>query len=257
MLRKSKYLRGLYTRCWGVFVTPGETESIPYMAVYYRISTKHQSFERQEKKVEPYLEYLKESDGYILGKIYHDRESGKDAERPGLQSMIADGRRRRFKLLVVAELDRLGRNVRDLLSIVDQLRERGVNIHFIDKGIRMDGSPTGDLVFNVLAAVAEWERKMIGERIKGGVAAHIDEHGSWGRGKAPKIGKKHRETMAQLAANGVPKSEIASMFGVTRMTVFRHLKHQSKIQNQPKTPSDERGGKSGFKDDLKDGGNNG
>jgi DNA invertase Pin-like site-specific DNA recombinase len=103
--------------------------------------------------------------GWSLASIEEDVLSGKSLNRPGLQAALASVRSGDAGTLVVAKLDRLSRSIVDFAGLLDDARKRGYNIAVIDLGLDLS-TPQGELVGNVIASVAQWERRIIGQRTK-------------------------------------------------------------------------------------------
>lgn len=180
---------------------------------YSRVSTQDQNPEAQSVR-------LREAG---CTRIFEDHgASGAKASRPQWDKCI--DRLEKGDVLVVVKLDRMGRSVRNLIDVVSLLNDRGVDIHVLDQGIDTT-TPAGKFMFHVLASVAEFERDLIIERTKDGLAA------TTARGRNG--GRKHRLTddqvgMAQkLRADGYAIAEIGKMLGngkpVSRQTVYRAL----------------------------------
>ena len=103
-------------------------------------------------------------------KIFHDKMSGTKKQRPGLEESLEYARE--GDTIVVWRLDRLGRNMQDLIQIVNTLNEHGVAFHSLQENLTMDKSnATGQLMFHLFAAFAEFERNLIEERSAAGRAA--------------------------------------------------------------------------------------
>ncbi|MHC3378050.1 recombinase family protein [Ligilactobacillus equi] len=126
---------------------------------YARVSTLGQDLQEQ-------VAILMEQ-GVKENHIYAEKYTGSTKERPRLKEMM--GILRDEDELVVAKLDRLGRDSKDLMEIVDELTKKGVKVHFLDIGT-VDNSATGRLLFQVMTAFAEFERRRIIERMQGGRA---------------------------------------------------------------------------------------
>ena len=127
---------------------------------YARVSTGLQNLDLQEDSLNK----------FGCEKIFTDHMSGAKSNRPGLETAIDFVRS--GDTLVVWRLDRLGRNMEDLISIVNRLNERGVSFHSLQENITMDkSSSTGQLMFHLFAAFAEFERNLILERSAAGRAA--------------------------------------------------------------------------------------
>jgi DNA invertase Pin-like site-specific DNA recombinase len=196
---------------------------------YVRTSTTDQNVARQ-------------LDGVPLDKTFTEQLSGKNRERPQLKLCIEFARE--GDTLFVHSLDRLGRNVRDLMDIVEELTTKGVTVQFMHPNLSFTGdgdSPINKLLFLLLAGFAEMERNLINERIKEGVAVAKrcevcgktrDEHSSQSHqfknkylGRVPAIRQSNGklETFQKLRAEGLSISEIARQLEVSRQTVYAHL----------------------------------
>ena len=124
--------------------------------------------------------------------------------------------------LVVWRLDRLGSNMEDLISIVNRLNERGVSFHSFQENITMDkSSSTGQLMFHLFAAFAEFERNLILERSAAGRAA-ARARGRFG-GCPEKLTKQDLELLKTLVDSGTPIKTIAERWHVSRTTIYRYL----------------------------------
>ncbi|MGZ1885654.1 recombinase family protein, partial [Staphylococcus argenteus] len=123
---------------------------------------------------------------------------------------------------VVWRLDRLGRNMEDLITLVNELNERGVSFHSLEENITMDkSSSTGQLLFHLFAAFAEFERNLILERSSAGrIAARA--RGRYG-GRPEKLNQKDLNLLKTLYDNGTPIKTIAEQWHVSRTTIYRYL----------------------------------
>lgn len=154
--------------------------------------------------------------------LYADRASGKRDDRPGLESCLKA--LRQGDTLVVWKLDRLGRNLKHLVDVVQGLNGRGVGLKVLTgQGASIDTTTAnGRLMFNFFAALAEFERELIVERTMAGLAA--------ARARGRSGGRPFKMTAAKLrlaqAAMGKPETKIAELcaeLGVTRQTLYRHV----------------------------------
>jgi len=147
--------------------------------------------------------------------IFQEHMSGKNAERPELESCLR--MLRKDDVLVVWRLDRLGRSLKDLVEIVSGLEERNVGFQSINESIDTT-TPAGKLVFHIFAALAEFERNLIRERTVAGLAA-ARARGRKG-GRKPKMSKSDvKKAAAMLLDPTVTKTEVAEHFQVTRVTL--------------------------------------
>ena len=156
-------------------------------------------------------------------KIFHDKISGAKKQRPGLNEALSYVRK--GEIIIVWRLDRLGRNMQDLIQIVNILNERGIGFHSLQENITMDKSNvTGQLMFHLFAAFAEFERNLIEERsVAGRLAAKA--RGRLG-GHPEKYGFKDIEMMKTLIESVTPIKDVAEKWGVSRTTIYRYLEKQ-------------------------------
>ena len=177
---------------------------------YARVSTGLQNLDLQKDSLVK----------YGCEKIFTDHISGSKKDRPGLKSAIEFSRP--GDTIVVWRLDRLGRNMEDLISIVNSLNDKGVSFHSLQENITMDkSSSTGQLMFHVFAAVAEFERNLILERSAAGRAA-ARARGRLG-GRPEKFTDKDIALLKTLVDSGTPIKNIAESWGVSRTTIYRYL----------------------------------
>src|SRR5436309_9680276 len=133
-------------------------------AVYARVSTLDQEPENQLAELRRYVE----ARGWTLTEYVDRGVSGAKDRRPALDQMLADAKRRKFDVLVCWRLDRLGRNLRHLILLLDELHAVGIGFVTLGEGIDTT-SPSGRLVLHVLGAIAEFERERLRERVLAGL----------------------------------------------------------------------------------------
>ena len=156
--------------------------------------------------------------------IYSDHASGKNIARPELCACLRA--LRAGDTLVVWRLDRLGRSLRDLIVVVEDLGQRGVGFRSITEQIDT-GHAGGRLVFQIFGALAEFERALIRERTMAGLAS-ARARGRKG-GRKPKLtAKAMREVKVLLRDPDVTVTDVAERFGVARTTIYRNLIKQPK-----------------------------
>jgi DNA invertase Pin-like site-specific DNA recombinase len=177
---------------------------------YARVSTGLQNLNLQEDQLNQ----------YGCEKIFSDHISGSKSKRPGLDKAIEFARA--GDTIVVWRLDRLGRNMEDLITLVNELNNRGVSFHSLEENITMDkSSSTGQLLFHLFAAFAEFERTLILERSSAGrIAARA--RGRYG-GRPEKLNNKDLKLLKTLYDNGTPIKTIAEQWQVSRTTIYRYL----------------------------------
>jgi len=168
--------------------------------------------------------------GVEANDIYEDSASGKKDDRPGLTACLKA--LRRGDTLVVWKLDRLGRDLRHLVNLVDDLTQRHIGLKVLaGEGASIDTSTAnGRLVFGIFAALAEFERALIIERTKAGLAA--------ARARGRNGGAPFKMTPAKLrlaqAAMGKPETKVADLcaeLGVTRQTLYRFVGPKGELRS--------------------------
>jgi DNA invertase Pin-like site-specific DNA recombinase len=175
---------------------------------YIRVSSVDQNTERQ-------------LDGIHLDKTFTDKASGKDTQRPKLQ--LALDYLREGDVLVVHSIDRLARNLSDLLRIVTDLNGRGVAVEFFKEHLEFTGdeSPMSHLMLSIIGACAQFERSMIRERQREGIAVAKGKGVYTGR-KAALTPEEAQELRKRVAA-GEDKAAIAKAFGISRASVYNYM----------------------------------
>ena len=160
---------------------------------------------------------------------YIDYASGADDNRPELDRMMSDAMQRRFSLVLTTKIDRLARSCRNLLNLVDELKGRGLGFECTDQPIST-GTPTGTLTLQVLGAVAEFERELIRERTKQGLAAAKAKGKRFGHPMIP----VDLDRIRMLKAKGMSLRAIAKEVGASHQTVNNRLRKEGVIL--PKGP---------------------
>lgn len=167
--------------------------------------------------------------GVTKKRIYEDKASGKRDDRPNLAACIKS--LRKGDVLVVWKLDRLGRDLRHLVNTVQDLADRGIGFKVLSgQGADIDTTTaSGKLVFGIFAALAEFERELISERTRAGLAA--------ARARGRNGGRRFALTKAQvrLAQSAMGKeettvSELCEELGVTRVTLYRYVGPDGKLR---------------------------
>ena len=134
-------------------------------AIYARVSTLDQQPENQLVEVRRYVQ----ARDWTAAEYVDRGVSGSKDRRPALAALVTDARRRRFDVLVCWRLDRLGRNLRHLITLLDELQALGVAFVSLAEGIDAT-TPAGKLQMHILGAIAEFERERIRERVMAGLA---------------------------------------------------------------------------------------
>jgi DNA invertase Pin-like site-specific DNA recombinase len=160
--------------------------------------------------------------GVAPAQLYEDRASGRLEARPGLEALLKA--LRAGDTLVVWKLDRLGRDLRHLVNTVHDLTQRGIGFKVLTgHGASIDTTtPAGKLVFGIFAALAEFERELIAERTKAGLAS-ARARGRTGGPPFKMTAAKVRFAMAGMGQPGTKISDLCRELGVTRQTLYRHV----------------------------------
>src|SRR5512142_885923 len=161
-------------------------------------------------------------DGVEVERTFTDAASGKDTARPKLEEMLAfvrDG-----DVVLVHSMDRLARNLEDLRRIVRTLTGKGVRVEFVKEHLTFSGedSPMATLMLSVMGAFAEFERALILERQREGIAA-ARQRGVY-TGRKPALAPDQADELRRRAAAGERKSTLAREYRVSRETVYAYLR---------------------------------
>jgi DNA invertase Pin-like site-specific DNA recombinase len=179
-------------------------------AIYSRVSTLDQQPENQLAELRVYCERR----AWSIAEYVDHGISGAKEKRPALDCLVSDARRRRFDVLVVWRLDRLGRNLRHLILLLDELQALGVAFVSLGEGIDT-GTPAGRLQLHILGAIAEFERARIQERVRAGLAR--------ARRQGRSLGRPRVRPLAAGAPKGLSVRLAADLWGVSKSTAARRL----------------------------------
>jgi DNA invertase Pin-like site-specific DNA recombinase len=179
-------------------------------ALYARVSTQDQTCENQLAELRRYVA----ARGWSAAEYVDAGVSGAKDSRPALDQLLKDAKRRRFDVLCVWRLDRLGRNLKHLITLLDDLQALG--IAFVSLGEGIDATtPAGRLQFSILSSIAEFERARIAERVRAGLA------------RVRAQGKRLGRPRVSAAPDGVPAGltvrDAAKAWGVSKSTAARWI----------------------------------
>ena len=186
------------------------------LGLYVRVSTREQNPEAQ---LDALRSYAARRDAEASEFVDHG-VSGRRGSRPALDALVEAARRRDVTAVVVTKLDRLARSVRHLTTIAAELDALGVDLIVLDQQIDTS-TPAGRLLFNMLAAIGEFERDLIAERTKDGIAAARRRGRHPGRPRA--LGRAQVARARRLAASGHTVRQIAEMLDCSRATAHRAI----------------------------------
>jgi DNA invertase Pin-like site-specific DNA recombinase len=185
-------------------------------AIYVRVSTAEQETDLQEHELQEYCE--RRGWSWV---VYRDKgQSGAKNDRPALTAMMSDLRRRKIDVVVVWALDRLARSLKQLLSIADECRSVSVDLVSLKQSVDTT-LPAGRLTFQVLGAVAEFEREMLRERVKAGMAQARRSGKHIGRPARRNLHADEIGKMRLLRSQGTSVRKLATDFGTTQWMAAR------------------------------------
>lgn len=176
---------------------------------YIRVSTEDQNTDRQ-------------LEGVDLDKVFTDKISGKDTNRPDLQRMLEFIRE--GDIVIIHSMDRLARNLDDLRRMVKDLTSKGIKVQFVKENLIFTGedSPMSNLLLSLLGAVAEFERALIRERQKEGIAA-AKKNGVYG-GRKKVLQPNQVVELKRRAGAGEKRAALARELGISRETLYQYLR---------------------------------
>ena len=207
-------------------------ETVKKVAIYCRVSTTDQDWQRQEKEL---LDYSHRA-GYEIVEIFHESASGADDERPERAKAIALAQARKIDTVLVTELTRWGRSTSDLIDTTETLVSKGVSLEAL-QGLDFDlSTPQGKLLRTIFAGLAEFERDLIRDRVKSGMANAKAQGKHCGRPSGfSKKAFDSMPTVMELKSDGYSHQEIANQVQLSKRTVIRLLKSQFSAGNKSVT----------------------
>lgn len=193
------------------------------IAIYTRVSTDSQNHASQSHEVRAYVRRR-----WPKARVteFTDKASGSRFSRKGLDAVMKAVRQGSFDVVAVYKLDRLGRSLQHLAQLIGEFAAHGTALVASSQGIdTSDSNPAGRLQFHVLAAVAEFERSIIVERVNAGLAAAKARGVTFGR---PRTLERHFKAATELSRQGLSGRKIAAKLGIPVGSVFLVLR-QAKL----------------------------
>lgn len=184
------------------------------VALYLRVSTQDQSCELQRRELLAFAE----SRGWIVTEVFEDKATGTNGNRPALKAFLKHARERNCDIALIWKMDRLARSLKDLIGMLQELSDLGVEFVSLRDNIDMSTS-SGRLMMHLLGAFGEFEASLIRERVRAGLAN--------ARAKGQKLGRPKSRDDAQirhLRSQGLPLRSIARSLGTSLGAVQRALK---------------------------------
>jgi DNA invertase Pin-like site-specific DNA recombinase len=176
-------------------------------------------------------------EGMEVDRVFEDHASGKDTDRPGLMRLLEFVRE--GDTVLVHSMDRLARNVDDLRRLVRDMTDRKIQVQFVKESLVFTGAdtPMANLLLNLLGAVAEFERALIRERQREGIALARAE-GVY-KGRKPALTDDQQEGLKERVAAKESRAALAREFGISRSTLYKYLHlpdDTDSVGNQPPPP---------------------
>jgi DNA invertase Pin-like site-specific DNA recombinase len=184
-------------------------------AIYVRVSTHDQEVENQLEELRRFVE----ARGWEAREYLDEGVSGALEQRPALNALVRDAKRRRFDVLVCWRLDRLGRSLKHLITLLDDLQALGVAFVSLAEGIDAT-TPAGKLQMHILGAISEFERARCAERVRAGLARVKRQGRQLGR---PRVAVS-ADALARVA--GLSTRQAARQLGVSASTIRRRLRQK-------------------------------
>ena len=175
--------------------------------IYARVSTAEQTTDNQTLE----LQKVAKRNGWALEAVYEDTISGAKTDRPALQRLLQGVIRKEFDVVMVWDVSRLGRSLKHLVTLLEDFHAKGVNLYFHQQGIDTT-TPSGKMMFQMCGVFAEFERSMIQERVKAGLARAKAQGKRLGRVPIPPITIRR---IKELRASGLPLTAIGKKVGVS------------------------------------------
>jgi DNA invertase Pin-like site-specific DNA recombinase len=199
-------------------------------AIYARVSTDNQTTDNQVIELRDYAA----RQGWTTEEYIDQGVSGSRESRPALDRLMADARRRRFDVVLVWRLDRFGRSLRHIVTALDELHARGISFVSLGEGIDLS-TPAGKLQLHILAALAEFERGRIKERIHAGLTR--------ARAQGKRLGRKprihHKSAAFDVVSDfSISGREAARRLGVAPETINR-IRRALRSTARPNSPADQ------------------
>ncbi len=189
------------------------------VAIYARVSTDRQKVDMQLNELRQFVD----RSGWNIHEEYIDQNfSGGNTKRPAFTAMMDAARKRKFDLLLVWKLDRLSRSLKDLIVTLDDLRAFGID--FVSYDNNLDTStPTGKLVFQIVGAVAEFEKEIIRERVVAGLATARNKGKRLGR---PPVSKYVYDQALKMRSEGLSFRNIGKVLGIDEGTIRKRARKE-------------------------------
>ena len=184
-------------------------------AIYSRVSTDKQTTDNQIQE----LLAVAERNGWTVEAVYSDVISGAKEKRPELETLMTSVIRREVDVVLIWDISRLGRSLQHLLKLLEEFHAKGVDVYFHQQGIDTT-TPAGKLMFQMCGAFAEFERGMIQERVKAGLARAVAQGTKLG---APTVPTKIQAKAQEMYEVGMSFRKIGRELNIHHATVKKYV----------------------------------
>jgi DNA invertase Pin-like site-specific DNA recombinase len=198
-----------------------EPKAMKRAALYARVSTNNG--QNPEMQLRELREYCERRGLQVSGEYVDNGVSGAKERRPQLDRLLVDCRRRQVDAVIVYRYDRFARSLRQLVNALEEFRSLGIDFISLHEGVDTS-TPNGRLVFGIFASIAEFERELIRERVKSGIAA--------ARARGKRLGRPRRvvdrDRILSLRGQGLAWTAIAAKMGIGEGTARRVFQGHAK-----------------------------
>jgi len=191
-------------------------QKIKRAALYVRVSTSDQSTKAQDSELKSYAE----NRGWVVKEIYSDKISGAKDTRPALQELMAACRQRKVDVVLVWKFDRFARSLRHLVAALEEFKRLGIDFISATEGVDTT-VPSGELLFQILGGISQFERALISERVRAGIAEARRTGKQLGRPAIKKLSETEIAKIRSARRKGVTLRKLATQFGASLWSVHQ------------------------------------
>jgi DNA invertase Pin-like site-specific DNA recombinase len=177
-------------------------------ALYLRVSSAGQNTRLQETELTAFAR----ARSWAVTRVYADKISGTKDNRPALQELMADCRKRKVDVVLVWKFDRFARSLKHLVTALEEFKRLGVDFISATEGVDTT-VPSGELVFQIFGAIAQFERTLISERVKAGLAEAVRNGKAVGRPPIKRLSALEVKAVRAARKEGATLRELAGKFG--------------------------------------------
>ncbi|HXP78855.1 MAG TPA: recombinase family protein [Verrucomicrobiae bacterium] len=186
------------------------------VAIYTRVSTQDQSTKAQEYE----LQQFAKNRGWNVTRVYADKKSGATNSRPALDELMAGCRKRKVDTVLVWKFDRFARSLRHLVTALEEFKRLGIDFVSATEGVDTT-VPSGELVFQIFGAIAQFERALISERVKAGLAEAVRNGKKVGRPAIKTLSAAEIRKIRAARRRGVTLKKLSNQYGASMWAVYQ------------------------------------